>query len=155
MAGGRGPCERETPRGGLWVWVLIVYQMITNGKAGATGTRVATVRRGLGAGTAWIAGRPLARAGVHRVLGQVSSFCPDVSRFSAKCVHFSGQITPNVSTRTGNVSTLSLDGGLEPAGAKALVLALQGRLCDRWRGCAEDPSPCPLPQERGLRLAMT
>ena len=44
----------------------------------------------LGAGTAWIAGRPLARAGVHRVLGQVSSFCPDVSRFR-----------PNVSTFRG------------------------------------------------------
>ena len=86
----------------------------------------------LGVGTAWIAGRPLAQPSVQILPGCVP--------FSAKCVHFSGQITPNVSTRTGNVSTLSLDGGLEPTGAKALVLALQGRLCDRWRGCPEDPS---------------
>ena len=91
MAGGGGACEREAPRGGLWVWALIVHRVITNGKAGGDGVVGCGVRDGgLGAGTAWIAERPLARPSVHRVLGQVSSFCPDVSRFR-----------PNVSTFRG------------------------------------------------------
>ena len=43
-----------------------------------------------------VAGRPLARSGVHRVFGQVFSFCPDVFSFR-----------PNVSTLRPDVSTFS------------------------------------------------
>ena len=80
MAGGRGRCEREAPRGVLWVWPLIVHQMITDGKAGGDGVVGGGVPNGvLGAGMGCVAGRPLARPGVHRVLGQVFSFRPNVS----------------------------------------------------------------------------
>ena len=91
MAGGRGPCDREAPRGGLWVWPPIVHRVLTKGKAGGDGVVGCGLPDGaLGAGAVWIAELPLARPSVHRVLGQVSSFCPDVSLFR-----------PNVSTFRG------------------------------------------------------
>ena len=54
-------------------------------------------------------------------------FSPRCVHFSPKCVHFFPPTTPNVATRPAHVSTRSLDGGFEPAGAKALVLALGTR----------------------------
>ena len=46
----------------------------------------------LGAATVCIAGRPLARPGVHRVLGQVFSFCPDVFSFRPDVFTFAAKL---------------------------------------------------------------
>ena len=98
MAGGRGPCEREAPRGGVCVWVLIVYQMITNGKAGATGTRVAVFGTVVGGWDGLDYGASVGPRRCSPCFGPGVQFLPGCVPFSAKCVHFSGQITPNVST---------------------------------------------------------
>ena len=62
------------------------------------GSWAAVFRMVIGAGMGCFAGRPLARSGVHRVFGQVFSFCPDVFSFR-----------PNVSTLRPDVSTFPTD----------------------------------------------
>ena len=97
MAGGRGPCEREAPRGGLGVWPLIVHRMITNGKAGATALWVAVVRRVVGGWDGLDCGRPLAwqvftvfwdRCPVFaRMCPIFGQMCPLFGADHPKCVH--------------------------------------------------------------------
>ena len=85
------------------------------------GSWVAAFRLTLGAAMVCVAGHPSAGACVHRVFGQVFSFCPDVFSFRQMCP-LSGQMcplfpptTPNVSTRPVHVSTQSLDRGFATA----------------------------------------
>ena len=137
------------------VWPLIVHQVITKGKAGGGGAWVAVFRMVVGAGVVWIAGRPSARPGVHRVFGQVFSFCPDVFTFRPDVFSLRRNVSTfppfaqNVSTRTAYVSTRSLDGGLElsrpGARANAARLGLQKRL--RNPGVGARKTPCMFPGE--------
>ena len=62
------------------------------------GSWVAAFRLTLGAAMVCVAGHPSAGACVHRVFGQVFSFCPDVFSFR-----------PNVSTLRPDVSTIPAD----------------------------------------------